>query len=90
MNDNSTKHIRVLKSQGVLTPRVEAIIRHYESHGVDVRQTIEREQHRLEDKLVLMECFGEENEHTNPNHESTTFVRAKINACKDILSVINS
>ena len=47
MNDNSTKHIRVLKSQGVLTPRVEAIIDHYKQLGVNVRQVIERELIRL-------------------------------------------
>ena len=91
MNDNSTKRIRVLKSEGVLTPRVEAIISHYTQQGVDVRSVLQRERLRLSDKLVLMACFGEEDyAKLHPNEDSMRFIQAKIKACDEILSVINS
>lgn len=90
MNNNSTKHIRVLKSQGELTPRVEAILSHYEQLGVNVRQVLERELIRLEDKLVLMNFLEEDYEKLHPQEDSVNFVKAKITACKEILSVINS
>lgn len=90
MNDNSTKHIRVLKSQGELTPRIDAILSHYEQLGVNCKQVIERELIRLKDKLVLMDFLGNEYEKLYPQEDSYNFVKAKITACEEILSVINS
>ena len=88
MAQTDTKHFNVLKN-GKLTHRIEAIVDHYRGQGVNVEAVLERELIRLNDKLVTVSILGEavlKEENREPEH----YIRAKIQAIKEILGVLNS
>lgn len=89
------KHFTVLNANGGLTNRVSAIITHYQGLGVNVRLVLERELIRLRDKLVVSNLFYSDEDETEqsqkkPTLESASYIKAKIQAIEEILSVLNS
>ena len=85
MAQTDTKHFNVLKN-GKLT---QTIIDHYRGQGVNVEDVLYRERTKLNDKLVTINILGEavvKEEQREPVH----YIKAKIQAIDEILSVLNS
>lgn len=85
MSQTDTKHFNVLRN-GKLTRRIEAILDHYRGYGMNVEVVLERELRRLEDRLVVKEVLQD----YDSGEEPASYIKAKIQAIKDILSVLNS
>lgn len=94
MAQTEAKHFTVLKN-GKLTNRISAIIEHYRGLGVNVELVLERELNRLNDKLLISNILKPEEDETGMiaekfHLEPASYTNAKIQAIKEILSVLNS
>ena len=83
----TAKHFNVVKN-GKLTIRVQSIIDRYKNNGVDVVKVFELERMRLNDKLITAEVF--EDSEYGKTLEPVSYIKAKIQALTEILSVLNS
>ena len=87
------KHFTVLKN-GELTHRMIGIIYHYRGLGVNVELVLERELNRLNEKLLVSDLLEPEESERDIQEElhlePKEYLLAKIQALKEILSVLNS
>ena len=87
MAQADTKHFNVLKD-GKLSFRISAILDHYRGLKVNVEDVLTRELDRLERQVVKLSFL--ESDIDKVTKEPITYIKAKIQALKEILSVLNS